>query len=241
MVYWRPMGSAGMSASQIQAALVSAPIFGALRDEQRQELANASMVRTLAAGESLWRRGEVALHLGLVMKGRLKIQRADSAREVLLDLGLPGAVLGEVAFTLGASYQSDAIALRKSEVLLVPARALRKLLEKDPQVAIALALDLAGQVLRLQRVAQDLSAGSVERRLTRVLLRLVETVGEPFPGGTLVPLRLRRTDLAALAATTLESASRQMSRWQKSGWVVAQPIGYLVKDLAALRKFADQP
>ena len=37
------------------------------------------------------------------------------------------------------------------------------------------------------------------------LLNLADRSGVPFPGGTLVPLRLRRSDLASLAATTLES------------------------------------
>ena len=98
--------------------------------------------------------------------------------------------------------------------------------------------DLAVQVRRLLRMVDSLSAGSVERRLASVMVDLAERAGEPFPGGILIPLRLRRSDLASLAATTLESASRKISVWRRAGLVILEPIGYLIRDLDALRRLA---
>jgi hypothetical protein len=72
----------------------------------------------------------------------------------------------------------------------------------------------------------------------RVLLRLMDRVGEPFPGGTLIPVKLRRRELATMAATTLESVSRALNRWQKEGIVVLQPQGFVVKDKRALARLA---
>jgi len=83
-----------------------------------------------------------------------------------------------------------------------------------------------------------LSAGTVPRRLAAVLLELAERAGGPFPGGTLVPVRLRRADLAALAATSAESVSRQFAAWRRRGVIVTQPAGFLVPDLEVLRSGA---
>jgi CRP-like cAMP-binding protein len=130
------------------------------------------------------------------------------------------------------------VSLRRCRVLLVPAGALRSALAREPRALAAVAFDLAQRVRRLVRLVEDLSAGSVERRLAGALVGLVERAGEPFPGGLLVPLKLRRADLAALAATSPESASRWISAWRRAGIVVPQPVGYLVKDLPALRRIA---
>lgn len=230
--------STGGRSPDVSAILARAPVFGDIPEETRARLIAESREVVLDAGQSLWRAGEPALNIGVALVGRCKIVRGEDAREVIVDVAVPGDVLGEVAFSIRATYQSSVVCLRRARVLLVPADAFRRALAQSPDAAQALALDLAAQVVRLMRAIEDLSAGSVERRLARVLLRLAERAGEPFPGGTLIPLRLRRADLAAIAATTLESASRKIADWQRRGWVVPQPAGYLVRNEAALRKVA---
>lgn len=222
-------------------ALTESPVFGALPESARRTLVDRSRLVTLKSGRRLWNRGGRALHLGLVLSGRLKSVREGSGREVILDVAIPGDVLGEVAFgSVASSYQSTVISLRQAKVLLVPASVLRSMLEHDARAAAKLSLDLANQLVRMMRRIEALSAVSVEKRLARVLANLADRAGEPFPGGTLVPLRLRRSDLAALAATTLESVSRRISAWTRDGLLTPQPAGYLIHDLARLRRIAGE-
>lgn len=222
-------------------ALAKSPVFGALPATARRTLAGRSRVVTLKPGRRLWNRGGRALHLGLVLSGRLKSVREGSGREVILDVAIPGDILGEVAFgSTAKSYQSTAISLRQAKVLLVPASVLRSMLKHDAHAAAKLSLDLANQLVRMMRRIEALSAVSVEKRLARVLVNLADRTGEPFPGGTLVPLRLRRSDLASLAATTLESVSRRISSWSRDGLLTPQPAGYLIRDLAQLRVIAGE-
>jgi CRP-like cAMP-binding protein len=114
----------------------------------------------------------------------------------------------------------------------------RKTLQTEGPALAALSAHLATEVARLMGMVQSLSAGSVERRLSSVLLSLAARAGEAFPGGTLVPLRLRRADLAAFSATTVESVSRCISAWKRKGLLTPQPAGYLLHDLPALRAIA---
>jgi CRP-like cAMP-binding protein len=225
---------------EIARSLALAPLFGSLPAERRGEIARRARVVSLSAHQRLWSAGEEAGRLGLVISGRLKNVQHVADREVIVDVVLPGELVGEVAFALGATYQSTLVCLRRARVLLVDADLLRRELEREHRAMAALAADLAGQVQRLMRLVQDLSAGSVERRLARVLLGLVERAGQPFPGGIYVPVRLRRSDLAALAATTEESVSRKIGAWTRRGWLVAQPVGYLVRDVQALRVVAQE-
>lgn len=219
--------------------LSKVPIFSALNAEDRAQVLAHSRQVVLSARDVLWLEGQKAEHLGIVLSGRLSVVRQQRRRDVIVDVAGPGDVLGEVALTLKATYQFQVRCFRRARVMLVPTHTLRAILERRPALAVALSLDLARQVLRLTRHVEALSAGGVEQRIARVLVSLTERFGEPFPGGILVPVRLRREDLASLAATTLESASRHVSAWQKKGWIVQQPSGVLVKDLAAIKRSAE--
>lgn len=164
--------------------------------------------------------------------------REASGREVIVGVAVPGDLLGAIGFALVAGYSSSVVCLRRARVVLVPSALLRGVLARESLAVSALAADLAADVSRLMRMVQNLSAGNVQRRLASVLIDLAERAGEPFPGGTLIPLRLKRADLASLAATTIESASRAISAWRRRGLLVPMAAGYLVLDLAALRAVA---
>lgn len=192
----------------------------------------------LSRGQRLWSEGDRASQVGLVLSGRLKAVRAYGRREVIVDVALPGDVLGDVAFALGEPYLSSVVGLRRSRVLLLPAEALKRAFQHDPRALSFALFSLARRAQRLMRLVEGLSAGSVVRRLATTLANLAGRVGEPFPGGLLIPIRLRRAELAVLAATSVESVSRALATWQRGGILTVLPEGYLVRDLAALQRLA---
>ncbi len=223
----------------VAAALRRAPVLSLLPAPVLAELARATRVVELRTRDVLWREGDRASALGLVLFGRVAVERA-RRRPVMVDIVGAGQFVGEVGFALGARYQFDVRCLRSARVALIPARELRAALTQSVEASASLAVDLAQQVLRLSRRVETLSSGSVSQRLARVLLGLAERFGAPFPGGVLLPVKLRREDLAALAATTVESASRQVSAWKRAGVLVPQPAGFLFKDLEVLRRLGDE-
>ncbi|MGV3623974.1 MAG: Crp/Fnr family transcriptional regulator [Archangium sp.] len=227
-----------LSASSLEDAFARAPVLSALSPQDRAELARSSRVVELKSREVLWREGAKADSLGLVLLGRVAVERV-RRKAVIVDVVGAGDFVGEVAFTLGAKYQFDVRCLRKARVVLISATSLRRMLETRPRAAVSLAMTMAEEVLKLTRRVESLSAGSVTQRLARVLVGLADRFGEPFPGGVLMPVRLRREDLASLGATTLESASRQISAWKNAGLVVPQPAGMLLRDVSKLRAIGE--
>ncbi|MBL8951549.1 MAG: Crp/Fnr family transcriptional regulator [Myxococcaceae bacterium] len=214
-------------------------MFSAFDERDLRALASVTRVKELEPGEALWTHGDDAEWLGGIVSGPLKLTRPQQRREILVEVLGPGALVGDVAFSLRAPYPFDVVSLRRARVLLVPVRVLRNLLAQRPKAAVALTVELAKQVMQLTRRVETLTAGTVEQRLALALVGLADRFGEAFPGGVLVPLRLRRQDLASLAATTLETTSRRLTAWKRRGIVLPQPAGYLVRDLAALRRITE--
>jgi CRP-like cAMP-binding protein len=77
--------------------------------------------------------------------------------------------------------------------------------------------------------------GTAEARAAKLFLTLTDRMGEARDGKTFIGLPLSRQELADLIGTTLETAIRLMSRWQKEGIVLTEKEGFVIADTAALQ------
>jgi CRP/FNR family transcriptional regulator len=67
-----------------------------------------------------------------------------------------------------------------------------------------------------------------------VLLKMADEMGRPERGGVFIPMTLSRQELADLTGTTIETAIRVMSRWNKQQVVQTEKEGFLIVDRRAL-------
>jgi len=99
---------------------------------------------------------------------------------------------------------------------------------------------LAGLTYRLMMVNKRLAdmTGSAESRAARLFLTLADRVGIPRGDGVFIPLPLSRQEVADLIGTTLETAIRLMSRWQKDEFVLTEKTGFLIPAADRLQELA---
>ena len=74
----------------------------------------------------------------------------------------------------------------------------------------------------------------VEARFARLFLKLDEQIGKPERGGRFIPMPLSRQELGDLTGTTIETAIRIMSRWQKENVLHTDKDGFVIVDRGAL-------
>ena len=72
-----------------------------------------------------------------------------------------------------------------------------------------------------------------------MFVTLADRVGVARGSGVFVPLALARQEIADLIGTTLETAIRMMSRWQKDEVVMTEKSGFLIPSADALRALAE--
>ncbi|HEX9690119.1 MAG TPA: Crp/Fnr family transcriptional regulator, partial [Thermoanaerobaculia bacterium] len=107
------------------------------------------------------------------------------------------------------------------------------LIEKRPEITRRLLAGLTLRLMALNRRMADMT-GSVEYRIARLLSTLAERVGQKSEHGVFIPIALSRQDIADLVGTTIETAIRVMSRWQKEGVIETEKKGFRILDPAAL-------
>ena len=83
--------------------------------------------------------------------------------------------------------------------------------------------------------------GSVEYRAARLFGTLAGRIGEKQTGGAVfLPLPLSRQEIADLVGTTIETAIRVMSRWQKEGVLETDKKGFWIRDPRTLAAMAPE-
>ncbi len=223
----------------IEAEMARIPMFRRTTSEDRKKLVEVSRLADFARGESLFREGDEPKNFFLVVTGRVKvIKSTPSGRDLILELFGPGDPVGAVAVFEEIPYPGTAVALLATSCLVIRREGFLALLDRNPSLVRGLLSGFSLRLMELTSRLSDLSGAKVEARIAHAISNLAEESGERRPEGLYVPVRLSRQELADLCGTTIETAIRVMSRWNKEGIVRTEPEGFLVLAPEALSDLA---
>jgi len=92
----------------------------------------------------------------------------------------------------------------------------------------------------MQNRTRELATQRAERRIAHALMRLACQSGGSTPAGTAIPFPLRRKDVADVAGTTLHTASRILTGWEKEGLVFSQRRRLTIRNTSELLRIAEE-
>ena len=133
--------------------------------ESLAHLTESSRTRLLRAQEWLFRAGDPADRLYIVLSGRLRVVSADD--RVLREVGA-GATLGELAPLTGSPRSASVRAVRDSRLLEIDAERFISLIETDAELAAGVSRELARQLQE---------SGGLEPSSTRPSVFALNTIG----------------------------------------------------------------
>lgn len=215
------------------------PLLASLKKDDREALAPLCRMRGYDKGDVIFQEGDPADRICFVHIGQVKIVKAAGGRDVIIELLGPGEPVGAVAVFERRPFPASAIALEPSGILSIPEREFFALLERRPEMMRHLLAGLTYRLMMVNKRIADLM-GSAELRAARLFLTLADRVGIPRGSGTFIPLPLSRQEIADLIGTTLETAIRLMSRWQKDDLVQTEKSGFLIPRVDVLKSITSQ-
>jgi CRP-like cAMP-binding protein len=224
----------------IQVPIEAVNVFSGLTKEQLARLDQSGQRAELPPKATLFRQGEPALKCYLIQRGRLKLAKLNEAgQEAIIRYIAAGEMAAAVAVLKGRDYPVTAEAVEATEVTGWNKSTFLRLLHAHPEIAV----NMLGVVLdRLEEVQQrylELCSESVEQRIARSLLRLMQRAGSRRADGVLIELPLSRQSIADYSGTTLYTVSRTLSSWGKKGWIRSGRERVLITDPHALVKFVE--
>jgi len=208
-----------------------------------RELPCWSRRRHFAPGEPVFSEGSPTQEFHFVAKGRVKLLKtAESGVSTMLDIVGPSDLLCGNAVYREAPYCCTAVFdAEGGTTVIVPRERLLRVVDERRGLWRALMNELACRGMMLCQRVDEVGRGTVERRLTRLILRLWSSVGEERLGRRWLPVRLSRRDLAQLCCARVETVIRAMTRLERDGVIETASGGFYILDLDALSKRSRDP
>jgi CRP/FNR family transcriptional regulator len=230
---------AGMRSADVVELLARVPVFSTLEDEHLERIADLAVPRAFEPGQVVFREGDASDTCYIVRSGRARATREHSGgRTITLATFGPGDIFGELALFEDERRSATIEAIEQCSVVAVLGPDMRRLMIEHPGISARLVIALGR---RLRETNERLSRQSFQTVQSRVAVVLSELVAqeraEQSGDGADVMVTATQADLAQLAGSSRESASRFLAVLERAG-VISQGRGRLVvHDPEALKQY----
>jgi CRP-like cAMP-binding protein len=215
-------------AAEIVELLGRVPVFSTLEQDDLGRIAQLAVPRSFEPGQIVFREGDASDTCYVVRSGRARAIRehADGRTITLATFG-PGDIFGELAMFEDELRSATVEAVQDTSVVAVLGPDMRRLMVEHPEISMRLVVALGRRLRETNDRLAKQSFQTVQSRVAVVLSELVAqavVAGEPAQE---VLLTATQADLAKLAGSSRESASRFLAVLERAG-VISQGRGRLV-------------
>ncbi len=247
-----------MRSTEVVELLGRVPVFSTLVPDDVQRIAELAVPRRFEPGEVVFREGDASDTCYVVRAGRARAVREHSdGRVITLATFGSGDIFGELALFEDERRSATVEAIERTTAVAVLGPDMRRLMAEHPEISTRLVIALGRRLRETNERLARQSFQTVQSRVAAVLLELVEQelAGKDKSQNTAVPgagvdgyerpgqpagdvlVTATQADLAQLAGSSRESASRFLAVLERAH-VISQGRGRLVvHDVKALERY----
>jgi CRP-like cAMP-binding protein len=222
----------------IVSLLGNVPVFEAMGPQDLRRVAEVAVPRRFAAGQVIFREGDSSDTCYVVRSGHARAVRGNTdGRTIALAHFGPGDIFGELAMFDEERRSATVEALDDLEAIAIAGSDMRRLLREHADIAVKLVIALGRRLREANERLARQSFQTVQSRVAGVLIRLVEQARAEGAGQRDVVLRVTQAEVAQLAGSSRESASRFLAVLERAG-IITQGRGRItVHDPEALERY----
>ena len=204
-----------LAPNAIFVALSGLAFFSGISQASLERLASAGRLRKIPKGQVVFFQADPGDAIYLVRSGSIAIHLVHhDGREIIINEISPGEIFGELAVLTRRPRSTSAVALRHSELIVIPGNAFLDVLQTDAvftrRVLNLLAYRLSASTMR----ESSIIFLDAQARLALVLLKL----DQHQPEEDLVTIS--QAELAQRTGLTRQTVAKILGRWRRAGWVI---------------------
>jgi CRP/FNR family transcriptional regulator len=214
------------------------PAFETLTPADLVRVADVVVPRRFPAGQVIFREGDSSNTCYVVRSGHARAIRehADGRTITLAQFG-QGDIFGELAMFEDEKRSATVESIDELDALAILGNDMRRLMREHPDIAVKLVIALGRRLREANERLSRQSFQTVQSRVAGVLAQLVAAAQREGAGERDVLVTTTQADIAQLAGSSRESASRFLAVLERAD-VVTQGRGRLtVHDPAALQRY----
>jgi CRP/FNR family transcriptional regulator, cyclic AMP receptor protein len=214
------------------------PLFSGLAPDDVAQLADVAVPRRWSSGEVVFREGDEGDTCYVIRTGAARVTRNHSdGRAITLAELRRGSIFGELAMWGAETRSATVEALEDTTAVALLAADVRRLLAARPEIAVKLLEEVAARLRAANERITRQSFQTVAGRVASVLVAQVEARIREGADERGVVISATQADIAQLAGSSRESASRFLATLERAGVVSTGRAKVTVHDPAALRNY----
>ncbi|HEY2141311.1 MAG TPA: Crp/Fnr family transcriptional regulator [Solirubrobacteraceae bacterium] len=228
-----------MRSSEVVELLARVPVFATLVQDDLVRISELAVPRAFEPGQVVFREGDSSDTCYVVRSGRARAMREHrDGRTITLATFGEGDIFGELAMFEDERRSATVEAIEPTSVVAVLGGDMRRLMSEHPEISTRLVIALGRRLRETNERLSRQSFQTVQSRVAVVLGELVaQELAEQDAGDGDVLVTATQADLAQLAGSSRESASRFLAVLERAG-VISQGRGRLVvHDPQALKQY----
>jgi CRP/FNR family transcriptional regulator len=226
------------SVEETAGLLARVGVFSELGRPELEQVAEVAVPRSFAAGEVVFREGDESNTAYVVRSGHARAirQHSDGRILTLANFG-PGEVFGELAMFDSDRRSATIEAIDQLDLLAILSADMQRLMREHPDIAVKLVVTLGRRLREVNDRLTRQSFQTVQSRVATVLSELVRDARTEGAGENDVLITATQAEVAQLAGSSRESASRFLATLERAG-IITQGRGKLtVHDPGALNRY----
>jgi CRP/FNR family transcriptional regulator len=214
-------------ASDTASLLARVPVFAMLTMEDLERISTVAVPRNFAGGEVVFREGDASDTCYVVRDGQARaIRDHPGGRTITLATFGPGDIFGELAMFEDERRSATVEAIEQTSVVALLGPDMRRLMIEHPEISQRLVIALGRRLREMNERLARQSFQTVQSRVATVLSQLVEHARASDVSNRDVLITATQAELAQLAGSSRESASRFLAVLERAG-VISQGRGRL--------------
>jgi CRP-like cAMP-binding protein len=199
-----------------RAILSAHPLFGRLGPRVIERLMPYANIKTVAAGSTIFERGDPGDCLFAVCAGTIRISnRSSDGRDAVFNLISTGGIFGEIALLDGRERTADAQAVTDCDLMVINRRDFIPMVSGEPGLALKVIEILCERIRHTSEQVEDMIFLDLPARLAKTLLWLV--ANSKLTDDRKVSITQR--EIGQIIGMTRESTNKQLRAWEALNWI----------------------
>lgn len=205
-------------------------IFSQMRTEEYRMIDQYSSMKEVAKGDVLYLQGASDKNVYLLKKGAVKITKlTPQGNEIILDIFSGGSMFGEMSMIDPQERDESAVVVEDALLCIMTKENFERLIQMVPGLAMRLSKMIGLKRWKIENKLLDLLYRTVEQRLAKTFLNLLEDFGVPHKDGYLLQIKLTHKDYADLIASTRETVTTTLNKMKNDGLIDFQDKYIVIK------------
>lgn len=211
-------------------------LFSNLSDEELNQLAQIARERKFDRNQVIFYEGDLGGSLYIIVSGTVKIvMMSDDGREHILGLLHEGDFFGEISLIDGEPRSATAIALEKSNVVMISRDDFVRLLRENPEMSLKIMIILCERLRKTDKHVESLAFLSAPGRVAKTLLNWADKYAPDASEDIEIPHKMTRQEFASIAGTSRETLTRVLMDFQDDGLIQLEKNKIMLHDRLKLR------